>query len=182
MRLHTNPDEQHLVNLCFEYEQLYFQDMTGETGVIKSISDIAVDMYDYVPLPTIEQADICISDTLDCEGRYNIETKIITISQKCSDIKSVLLHEMIHFYIENLIVLNPALCEVLLLDLYKQLSGKIPNLDDLIYGHSDLYFLDILEQSGGSHGVLFYLKSLDIDLQCGFELGTTMGYGYNSAE
>ena len=34
-----------------------------------------------------------------------------------------------------------------------------------------------ITNAGGSHDVLFFLKSLDLDLKLGFKLGTVCGYG-----
>lgn len=34
-----------------------------------------------------------------------------------------------------------------------------------------------IAQAGGNHDILFFLKSLDVDLRCGYTLGTVCGYG-----
>jgi hypothetical protein len=35
----------------------------------------------------------------------------------------------------------------------------------------------IVARQGGCHGMVFYMKSLDLDLRMGYELGTVFGYG-----
>lgn len=35
-----------------------------------------------------------------------------------------------------------------------------------------------LANAGGEHDLLFFLKSIDLDIRCGFELLTVFGYNY----
>ena len=71
--------------------------------------------------------------------------------------------------------------EVLLLALYKTVKSQITeqgfDLDQLIFGHSNIAEAQRGVSIGGEHGILFYLKSLDLDLKMGYELGTVCGYG-----
>ena len=81
---------------------------------------------------------------------------------------------MIHAY-EG--ALDWAFQQILLTCLYKDLSRKIDNLDGRLVENCHASILRQNALIGGCHSVLFYLKSLDLDLRCGFELGTVWGYG-----
>lgn len=60
--------------------------------------------------------------------------------------------------------------------LYNKLNPEIPDLDDKIAGRANILSgMDIYIQ-GGKHDILFFLKSLDLDLRCGYKLGTVCGY------
>ena len=66
---------------------------------------------------------------------------------------------------------------MLLTCLYRDLSGKIPDLKVRLIMHSHITVAEQTARQGGWHGMLFYLKSLELDLRCGFKLGTVCGYG-----
>ena len=155
---------------ALEYEQLYFKDMIigpEGIGVISKISDTIMELCDPVESGII-LVQFHISDKLEFEGLYNHKDKSISIRNVNDD--TTLLHEMIHFYIDNLEEINPAICECLLVDLYKTLSKRINNIDELILEHAELSSLTRLETYGGIHGVLFLLKSYDLDLKCKYNL------------
>jgi len=92
--------------------------------------------------------------------------------------KPLVLHEMIHAY-EIMLEKYPFMVEVLISSLYNKLNKKIPNLYDELTTrlHFDYY---MLIHRGGPHGVLFALKSFDLDLQCDYSIGTIYAnYGYD---
>lgn len=172
-------EENDLILKLYEYEQEYFQDMTLNEGWLAELASIADDMFDYIHTTIEELSEIKIEELDGCSGQYSIKDNTITISPEYKDDKAVILHEMVHYYEENIrLRINPALNETLLLVLYKKLSPLIPDIDKEIEKHADLYYLDDLENSGGQHSILFYLKTLDLDLMCGFPFGTVFGYGY----
>lgn len=110
-------------------------------------------------------------------GQTNGIDRTIEISPEYLDDKAVILHEMIHAH-ENLIN-NEWLFyhDIILLCLYNDLKGKITDLDAKILEHTHVIRGDSISMEGGSHDILFLLKGLDLDLRCGFELGTVCGYG-----
>ena len=63
--------------------------------------------------------------------------------------------------------------------LYQDLKSKIGNLDDVISRHLPLLNIRDINWEGGKHDLLFFVKSLDLDLRLGKELGTVFGYGQN---
>lgn len=69
--------------------------------------------------------------------------------------------------------------ETLILELYKNLFPKLKNLDDIIYNHANISHNSDLREMGGYHGLLFMLKSLDLDLRLNNDLFTIFGYNYN---
>lgn len=179
-RANMTEEQYNLMISCIEYEFDYFKDMIlSEDSIMGDISEIALEIYDCIPLG-IEYANLrfYIVDSNEFDGCfYQTETKIEIIPKYKSD-KSIILHELIHFYECQLTRYFPAAAELLILRLYKELSSKIEDLDDLIRDHCDAAFQDVTfsKKNAGKHGLLFYLKSLDLDLRCGYELNTIRGY------
>lgn len=106
----------------------------------------------------------------------------ILVNPKYVTNKDVILHEMIHAHEFILEQTNPLLKEILLLELYKDLKPKLAvdniNLDDLIFNHANIPHNTELLNEGGTHDLLFFLKSIDLDLKCHNELFTIFGYDY----
>ena len=115
-------------------------------------------------------------------GQTNFPERKIVIAPKYKNDKSVILHEMIHAYELTLQTEHSVLNELLLITLYNKLKPQIPELDKLISEHVELYGQHCVSISGGTHGLLFYLKSLDLDLRCEYKLGTVCGYGRDTGE
>jgi hypothetical protein len=110
-------------------------------------------------------------------GRYNSREKTITISPEYSNNQAVIMHEMIHAYEDSLHSEPDFYRDILFMCLYKELSGKVEDLDSRILAHSHVFEAEIISSYGGAHGMLFFLKSLELDLRCGYKLGTVCGYG-----
>ena len=110
---------------------------------------------------------------------YPLEHKIV-IDPNCSENQAVILHEMIHAY-ETIISQNflTYIHDILLISLYKSLKEKIPDLDDRMLNHTHQLSQEQISRAGGPHDLLFFLKSLDLDLRCDYKLGTVCGYGRN---
>jgi hypothetical protein len=189
-------EEQDLASKVEEYEELYFGDMTlkpdsilhdficykaqddnGEWFETNEEFDISIFPYQF----TISRMD-------DCSGRCNPMERIMYIHPEYITDKSVILHEMIHAY-EGILLQNNEysvwrqICrDILTFCLYNSLKTKINDLDARILGHSHIVRQERITNDGGSHGILFYLKSLDLDLRLGLKLGTVCGYGRDTGE
>lgn len=125
-------------------------------------------------------------------GSTNHITRTVTIAPKYENDDTVLLHELIHVF-EGLYNLKegftnnygdkidadvyPFIRDALLLALYNDLRAKIPDLDSRILAHANIYSGTNITNEGGNHDILFFLKSLDLDLRLGYKLGTVCGYG-----
>ena len=94
------------------------------------------------------------------------------------DDDSVVLHEMIHLHEFVINELPLYFHDVLLWCLYKDLRGKISDLEQRIEDHGHIVNENHIERWGGTHDILFLLKSYDLDLRRGYPLGTVFGYGY----
>ena len=64
------------------------------------------------------------------------------------------------------------------MSLYLDLKNKINDLDKRISDLSYLYSLSSIRRFGGEHNLLFLLKSFDLDIKRGYELGTVFSYKY----
>ena len=193
--MEMTPQEKRLAELVYEYEEKYFADFCFKP---ESIIEPFVEykrkhpangewVKNRVTLP-YEITSLAYSyyrmkvEELDegVGGMTNVKDRVIIIPPNNIDRKNIVLHEMIHAYLA-------VLCksffshhrEVLFFCLYKDLLRKIPELDERIMFHSCEVNRNRIERRGGEHGILFLLKSLDLDLKCGFKLGTVCGNGHD---
>ena len=60
--------------------------------------------------------------------------------------------------------------------LYTELRKEIKNLDRIISSQAHILSGQKTYNEGGTHDILFLLKSLDLDLKMGYSLGTVFGY------
>jgi hypothetical protein len=110
------------------------------------------------------------------KGTYDHEERAVTVIPESADDPVILLHEMIHVF-ENLLgEFHGFVPEILIFCLLREMGKKVPDLDERIEQHAHLVHGGIVAKQAGSHGILFYLKSLDLDLRMGFKLGTVCGY------
>ena len=171
-----------------EYEMAYFEDFTMQPDSILhdficyEVGDKSgnwhEESYDF---PSMELAlndySFKIGSLDGCTGLCDNESRTITIDPKYVNTQRVILHEMIHAYIH---ILNEGplffMSEYLILMLHKNLSEKIKDLDERIVSHSHMIRQEDFDNCGW-HGILFFLKSLDLDLRLDLPLGTVCGYG-----
>ena len=113
----------------------------------------------------------------DVGGQTDCKNKNIFINSNYSEDKATILHEMIHAHEVILASRESFYHDILLLSLYNDLREKITDIDKKILAHTYAINGEIISEQGGSHNILFLLKSFDLDLRCGFELGTVCGYG-----
>ena len=99
------------------------------------------------------------------------------------DRDNAILHEMIHMYefaLDEYTEKDHLYHEILLYCLYKDLRlgdpNKVPNLDEIIHQKGNLANLKRIREIGGEHDLLFLLKSIDLDLQVGADVGTIFFY------
>lgn len=121
---------------------------------------------------------LVVEDTPVFLGQCNSLERTLAITKSYLQDKRVILHEMIHAH-ENILDSThySVLRENLLIALYKKLSPRISDLEQRIAEHSEIYSQTKVMSSGGKHDLLFFLKSLDLDIRCHYPLGTVCGYG-----
>lgn len=113
----------------------------------------------------------------DIAGYFSNKDKTLCISPEYLHGDATILHEMIHMiecYLEDF---PKFYHDAVLLSLYNDLKGKIPDIDHRIVLHTHLYRGEEITAEGGNHDILFLLKSFDLDLRLGHKLGTVCGYG-----
>lgn len=178
----ANDADRVLCDRVSEFGGMYFQDMIFapgtkpydlvymhfDNGDYESLSEeIEYFNYDFFRFKVEHQED--------CEGSYNMRTLVLTVEPGCDD--SVILHEMIHLHEEFINEFPMFYHDMLLWSLYTDLREKISYLDELITEHAHMINqVDRIGSVGGVHDVLFLLKSFDLDLRMGYELGTVFGY------
>lgn len=116
-------------------------------------------------------------EDMDCDGCYNPRTYTLSVTPGNLGIDSTILHEMIHLHEELINEYPMYFHDMLLWGLYKNVRDKIPRLDEIIDGHAHMLTGSILYEAGGTHDILFMLKSFDLDMRMGYPLGTVFAYG-----
>ena len=171
-------EEYALQDLCLECEEEYFEDMLLEDGsLLNDIIETVSQVTDGIFLGMCDKLRLYIVDNDGFYGCYYGNECKIEISKDYATDKSVVLHELIHFYEHQLEKEQPPFIrELLALELYNKLLSQIPDLRERIFKHCELYSYTETFKGNGEHGVLFFLKSLDLDIRCGYPLGTVCGY------
>ena len=185
-------EESELHDLISGYEEEYFDDFTFKpNSIITPYIESKVEddgevytEYDQVPIEMTSLSNsyyrLSVSEIDDnTEGQVDNLNRIITIPYRNITDKSLVLHEMIHAYEGELIRWNDNYRTILTLCLYKKLSTKILDLDIRLASHGHPSVEHVTSLEGGTHSILFFLKSLDLDLHCEYKLGTVCGYGRN---
>lgn len=113
----------------------------------------------------------------DFFGCFNREDLSLSVDKASANTDRVILHEMIHLHEFVIDVLPTFFHDAILFCLYKDLKSKISNLDERIEAHGHILNSEQIAAVGGVHDILFLLKSFDLDLKMGYQLGTVFGYG-----
>lgn len=88
--------------------------------------------------------------------------------------KNVLLHELIHFYLDELTISEIEFLAVVLSD---KIRNKISNYDKIAKGYFEYrqeFVYGVIEDR---HDFCFFLVSLFLDMRIGYAPGTVYGYG-----
>ena len=187
----ASPDDLQLQNRVYELEH-YFGDMLFENGTetYKLIQvqmqtdggddwiDTALDLPDAIEYFLLSWFTYHVKEFEDgAAGVFNGMEYSLSVSPQYLTDDSVILHEMIHLH-EFVIDLHPLFFhDAILWCLYRKLSKLIPDLDERIEAHGHILNSSTIANQGGTHDILFLLKSFDLDLQMGYKLGTVFGYG-----
>lgn len=118
-----------------------------------------------------------IADLGVAAGRFDEESFSLAVAPDHVNDDVVILHEMIHLHEFVLEILPSYFRDAVLYCLYKDLQNKIDNLDQRIETHGHILNSSNIANIGGTHDILFLLKSFDLDLRKGYKLGTVFGYG-----
>ena len=183
-----------LRRLAIQAEDEYFGDLTlrDYPGITAKLAEEYDDGGYLLHLPSVEHValfSIGTFDDGDTTGCYYRKTKSITLATEDGGgiPYNNLLHEMIHFYIHELegdradesgsSRPDQSLKQYIAVKLWLKLSESVPDLDQRAQDFVELTDHDELEHKGGEHDLLFFLKSLELDVKCGYPLGTVFGYG-----
>jgi hypothetical protein len=177
----ASPEERELRRLAIEFGDRYFADLQLNTP---SIRRRLLKMQVELDGEWVDTEDEILSPTVDdwifryrrfrrpflglCE--WKARAIYIKPGQTATEHRSTVLHELLHAYERQL---PPALQQWLTIDLYRRM-GKIIK-PAMLNRYIDVSTHSVLHDS--THGVLFLLKSLDIDHRHRWPWGTTFAYG-----
>ena len=184
--------EEILNSKVLEYEKAYFEDMTFQPGSIAG--DIFVECEqqifsklkhrEYWDIPgagfhlSIKKYTFKIKKMRGADGMFVRRKGLIFIRPEYSSNRNVILHEMIHAYDWTLDLCFPyPLRDVLIIRLFDELKNRIANLDKLLmtFCHYPRQYR-VINGREGEHGVLFFLKSLDLEIRLDLPIGTISGF------
>ena len=111
------------------------------------------------------------------EGEFCEADQTLTVSPAVLEDGITIPHELIHLHEFVINDLPMYYHDMVYWALYKDLRNKIPDLDDIITGHAHLLTGSTIYGEGGTHDILFLLKSFNLDIRMGYPLGTIFAYG-----
>jgi len=161
-----------------KYERLYFQDLIYAHGSITSDIFSGIDTRDITADLSIANVNIDFKDMGKCPGSYERDTNTIFLNYFYFDYFT-LLHEMIHAYSDTLRKYDYgySLRNYATFKLYEHLRGKIKDIEGMITKWLRFDIQNgLIDQGRIGHDVLFYLKSIDIELQLNFTPCEVIGY------
>jgi hypothetical protein len=170
-RKNRSEAERELGDRIYDLNERFFTDLRFEEPLEEDVNDDPITPeLDEDPL---ENTRYKMDPDLECHGEYDPFLDLLTFHPDHLDDPTVL-HETIHIY-ENFYDRNRLMKDFWITRLYSHLSPKIKGLD----GYCVQFGLmrgGTLEEVGGIHGIFFLLKSLDLDIRLGLQLGTVLGY------
>lgn len=113
----------------------------------------------------------------DCGGMFDEDNQTLTVTPATLEDEITILHELIHLHEFVINDLSMGFHDMVFWALYKDLREKIPGLDDIITDHANVVTGSNICAMGGTHNILFLLKSFDLDIRKGYPLGTVFAYG-----
>ena len=172
--------ESELQMLAFGYEERHFADLRLATpGISKRLLGYQVQMDDGSWIATEGEVNVSIDGWIfkykrfrDIVGRCDSKSQTIYIKPGLDKVEhpACVLHEMIHAYESQL---SPPFREWLLLHLYARMAKRIKpselNRKMAASVHAMVH--------NSAHGLLFLLKSLELDMYFKWPPGTVFGYG-----
>ena len=180
-RQNRTPAESELQLLAFKLQDKYFSDLRLQSPSItrklfryKSQDDDGqwYDVVDDMPIISIQGWIFKFRCTQKWLGLCDAKHKTIFIKQNLEDVEhlATLLHEIIHAFESQLVF---SFREWLVIEPYRRLSRRIKPALLHRYITSSTHAL----VHNTAHGVLFLLKSIDLDLRLKWKVGTVFGYG-----
>ena len=126
----------------------------------------------------LESYHFSIADDEETVGRFDEETKTLSIGKEYTEDERVWLHELIHLYEHNLESVPGGMVfrDAVIWHLYCKLRDSISDLDKIISMYMQMDYISHIYHLGWTHDLLFFIKSLDIDLAKGWARYTTFGY------
>ena len=182
-------EDMKLYEAVIGYEYEYFKDMTfQEESIIKDFFHMIVtcenEIVDSPYIDRLQRLDSLSNLPLRCYvrkiprgyGVFDRKELTIEIDPEYATNKPTILHEMIHAYEYALSKVPNFYREILFVCLYRDLQTKVECLHKRVIKHSHVWEAEGIRSYAGEHGILFFLKSIDLDLRCGYKLGTVCSY------
>ncbi|MCL2443650.1 MAG: hypothetical protein FWD13_09355 [Treponema sp.] len=182
--------EKRVKETMLEYEKLYFKDMTFTEGSITGdmfslYEDLGKERKNFFDVPfdlSISQIDVKFKNLGNhTRGKFIPKDMAIHFHYLYFDWRTVL-HEMIHAYSYLLLKINKTypLRDYLIIRLYDKLRDELKNIKALTTAWAHYEHMDTLvSNEWDGHGILFYLKSLDLEIELEQPWGMIRGYPFD---
>lgn len=163
-----------LMQKAYEVQGDLFEDMTCDGNGFERTESLPCNLEHF----GLEKYHFSIDDDNSAMGQFNNETQTLTIGKDYIGDERVWLHELIHLYEHNIESVPGSMVfrDAVIWHLYCKLRDSIADLDRMIGMYMQMDYVCHIYHLGGAHDLLFFLKSLDIDLAKGWALYTTFEY------
>jgi hypothetical protein len=156
-------DAEQIKDKLVKYEKQYFKDIINNKLGCKPDSAAG--------------AWVILTDSEEKEGCYNPQNNTFEFSEKYRLTKALLLHELLHFFQDQMDVVER---EYFIIQDAETLRGKIKDFDlflkEFVSEWWEYCAAAGYSKNWESHEMFFFLRSIILDLRCGFPLGTVFGY------
>lgn len=168
------PDDTTLTGLAEILTCWLFDDMTLSDGWMAEYADVTqrsgtTEFYKPIVVHVMGEEP-------GCAGAFCPETGLITVDSESGVTVPVLAHELIHLWEHRLRAFDTGYSDLLLIHYWDEFRHQIPNLREIADSLMRSESYNDISETGGQHGLLFMLKSYDIDRRMGWPFGKTFGY------
>jgi hypothetical protein len=185
IRGHATKEEEKFYGLLVDFEDKYFEDLTLIKFQCSEITKVVHEDGE-IEYADIDECKVSIAECLFRIVKSNPKDSVAAAYNRNEDTiifykgrferekKTTLLHEMIHAYDHYLIKHHNLWRDYLVLYLYNKILKKIGKrqLQTMIDQECNPLFM-----VNTAHGILFLLKSLDLDIRLNKKFGTIFAYG-----
>lgn len=152
-----------------------FEDMTLSDGWIAEFADVSqraetCELYEPITVRAVNEGK-------GYAGAFSPDTGEIEVDTGSRITVPTIAHELIHLWEYRLRKFDYGYSDLMLIHYWEEFKPEIPNLREVAGSLMVSESHNEISESGGQHGLLFMLKSYDIDRRMGWPFGKTFGYG-----
>lgn len=168
-----SPAEMALKDKIYELNEKLFADLTFEDLLEEDMNNPGDCIMQPLDIDPLHHTRYIINSNLKVSGKYDPIDNTITFRPDHL-LDDYITHEMLHVY-EYFYDKNPLMKDFWITRLYSRLHPRVKKIDGYCC-QLGLMSGEVLDNHFGQHGILFLLKSLDLDIRLNLPLGRVFGY------